>query len=284
MINEEVNGGNFVPLSGLKIGCLGGGAMGEALLTGLITSGIDAQNLYVSDTRKERLDFLQRKLGVNVTSGNCKLVEELDVVILAVKPQVMDKVLAETGGLFRPQQTLISIAAGITTRFVEGFLPKPVPVIRVMPNTACLLGAGASALCSGTHAGTRDRERAMAIFSAVGRVVEVPEGLMDAVTGLSGSGPAYMFVIMEAMADAGVRVGLPWDVALLLSAQTMLGAARMVLEISEHPGRLKNMVTTPGGTSIAGVYALEEGGLRVTLMRAVEEATRCSREMSAGFK
>jgi len=273
-----------LPLTGLAIGCLGGGAMAQALLTGLIKSGIQARNLYVSDTRHERLDYLSRELGVNGRESNRDLVRESDVVILAVKPQVVEEVLKETGDLFQPRQTLISIAAGITTRFIEKFLPEPVPVIRVMPNTPCLLGCGASALCSGTNAGDRDRERARAIFSAVGRAVEVPEGLMDAVTGLSGSGPAYMYVILEALADAGVRVGLPRDVALLLSAQTMLGAARMVLETSEHPGRLKNMVTTPGGTAIAGVYALEEGGLRVTLMRAVEEATRRSRELSGGLK
>ncbi|HHW44798.1 pyrroline-5-carboxylate reductase [Desulfofundulus thermobenzoicus] len=273
-----------MPLKGLKIGCLGGGAMAQALLTGLINAGIPAGDLYVSDTRRERLTFLRKELGVHALESNKELVESLDIVILAVKPQVVADALAETGALFRPEQTLISIAAGITTGFIENFLSRGVPVIRVMPNTACLLGAGASALCAGTHATLRDRERAMAIFTAVGRAVEVPENLMDAVTGLSGSGPAYMFVILEAMADAGVRVGLPRDVALLLSAQTMLGAARMVLETSEHPGRLKNMVTTPGGTAIAGVYALEEGGLRVTLMRAVEDATSRSREMSAGLK
>ncbi|WP_341349599.1 pyrroline-5-carboxylate reductase [Desulfofundulus thermosubterraneus] len=274
----------LLSLTGLAIGCLGGGAMAQALLTGLIKSGIQARNLYASDTRRERLEFLHRELGVHTRESNKDLVKESDVVILAVKPQVVEEVLKETGGIFQPQQTLISIAAGITTQFIESFLAQPVPVVRVMPNTPCLLGAGASALCLGTHAGVRDRERAMAIFSAVGRAVEVPEGLMDAVTGLSGSGPAYMYVILEALADAGVRVGLPRDVALLLSAQTMLGAARMVLETNEHPGRLKNMVTTPGGTAIAGVFALEEGGLRVTLMRAVEEATRRSRELSSGLK
>ncbi|WP_307402714.1 pyrroline-5-carboxylate reductase [Desulfofundulus luciae] len=274
----------LLPLTGLAIGCLGGGAMAQALLTGLIKSGIQAQNLYVSDTRRERLELLHRELGVHTREDNKDLIKETDVVILAVKPQVVEEVLKETGALFQPHQTLISIAAGITTQFIESFLAQPVPVVRVMPNTPCLLGAGASALCLGTYAVARDRERAMAIFSGVGRAVEVPEGLMDAVTGLSGSGPAYMYVILEALADAGVRVGLPRDVALLLSAQTMLGAARMVLETGEHPGRLKNMVTTPGGTAIAGVYALEEGGLRVTLMRAVEEATRRSREMSSGLK
>ncbi|MGB9804739.1 pyrroline-5-carboxylate reductase [Desulfofundulus sp.] len=273
-----------MPLTGLAIGCLGGGAMAQALLTGLIKSGIQPQNLYVSDTCRERLEFLHRELGVHTREDNRALVKETDVVILAVKPQAVQEVLQETGVLFQPQQTLISIAAGITTQFIESFLAQPVPVVRVMPNTPCLLGSGASALCLGTNAASRDRDRAMAIFSAVGRAVEVPEGLMDAVTGLSGSGPAYMYVILEALADAGVRVGLPRDVALLLSAQTMLGAARMVLETGEHPGRLKNMVTTPGGTAIAGVFALEEGGLRVTLMRAVEEATRRSREMSSGLK
>jgi len=258
--------------------------MAEALLTGLKNSGVSAGNLFVSDVRPERIEYLSEKLGVNGVKRNAGLVEQVDIVILAVKPQMVEDVLGETGNLFYPGQTLISIAAGIPTAYIESFLEQPVAVIRVMPNTSCLLGAGASAICAGRYADERDRERAMDIFSAVGLAVQVPENLMDAVTGLSGSGPAYMFVILEAMADAGVRVGLPRDVALSLSAQTMLGAARMAMETKEHPGRLKNMVTTPGGTAIAGVYALEEGGLRVTLMRAVEEATQRSREMSAGLK
>ncbi|WP_027717357.1 pyrroline-5-carboxylate reductase [Desulfovirgula thermocuniculi] len=273
-----------MPLEGLKIGCIGGGAMAEALLRGLVSGGIPPGNLYASDTRRERLDYLRRELGINTLPSNRDLAKSTDVVILAVKPQVMGEVLKEIGELFHPAQTVISIAAGIPIEFIEEHIPAPVPVIRVMPNTPCLLRAGASALCVGKHATARDQERAMAIFSAVGRAVMVPEELMDAVTGLSGSGPAYMYVILEALADAGVRVGLPRDVALVLSAQTMLGAARMVLETGEHPGRLKNMVTTPGGTAIAGIYALEEGGLRVTLMRAVEEATRRSKELSAKVK
>jgi pyrroline-5-carboxylate reductase (EC 1.5.1.2) len=153
-----------------------------------------------------------------------------------------------------------------------------------MPNTPCLVGAGASALCAGTHAREEDLSRARAIFSAVGRVVEVPERLMDAVTGLSGSGPAYMFMILDALVDAGLRVGLPRETAFLLSAQTMLGAAKMALESGEHPARLKNLVTTPAGTTIEGIFALEEGGLRCTLMKAVSAATRRSSEISAGLK
>lgn len=273
-----------MPLTGLKIGCVGGGAMAEALLRGLVSGGIEPGFLYASDTRRERLDFLHRELGINPMPSNRDLVRSVDIVIIAVKPQVVGDVLKETGELFSPEQTVISIAAGITTKFIEEHLAKPVPVIRVMPNTPCLLRAGASALCTGTYATARDQERAMAIFSILGRAVMVPEELMDAVTGLSGSGPAYMYVILEALADAGVRVGLPRDVALILSAQTMLGAARMVLETKEHPGKLKDMVTTPGGTTIAGIYALEEGGIRVTLMRAVEEATRRSRELSSRLK
>lgn len=273
-----------MPLTGLKIGSLGGGAMGEALLTGLMKSGFPPANLYASDVEQKRLAYLQQKLGINAVQNNCRLVEAVDIVVLAVKPQIVGQVLSETGGFFRSGQTLISIAAGVPIKYIEGFLKHPVGVVRVMPNTPCLVGAGASALCAGTHAREEDLSRARAIFSAVGRVVEVPERLMDAVTGLSGSGPAYMFMILDALVDAGLRVGLPRETAFLLSAQTMLGAAKMALESGEHPARLKNLVTTPAGTTIEGIFALEEGGLRCTLMKAVSAATRRSSEISAGLK
>lgn len=273
-----------MPLHGLKIGCLGGGAMAEALFTGLIKSGLPPDDLYVSDLCRERLDYLCCKLGVSPSDNNCHLVSAVDIVILAVKPLAVGQVMDEVRALIHMGQTLLSIAAGIPIKYIETFLKEPVGVIRVMPNTPCLVGAAASAFCPGTHAAEVDRERASAIFSAVGQVVEVPEELMDAVTGLSGSGPAYMFMILEALSDAGVRMGLPKDVALLLSTQTMLGAAKMVLESGELPVVLKNMVTTPAGTTIEGLFALEEGGLRYALMKAVEKAARRSREMSSGLK
>lgn len=274
-----------MPLSGLKIGCIGGGAMAEAIITGLSGSGIaPAGDLYVTDIREDRLGYLHNKLSVNVTRDNGYVAGVADIILVALKPHVVGGVLREIAGFMKPGQTLISIAAGLTTGMLEGYLNIPAAVVRVMPNTPALVGAGASAVCRGSHAGPADLQRALAIFNAVGRAIEVPESLMDAVTGLSGSGPAYMFVILEAMADAGVRVGLPRDVATMLAAQTMLGSARMLLETGGHPAGMKDMVTTPGGTTIEGLYALEQEGLRGALMRAVEAATRRAREMAGGLK
>jgi len=273
-----------MPLTGLKIGCLGGGAMAQALFAGLKKNGFPAAGLYVSDVNRERLVSLQQRLGVTSLQSNRELVEAVDVVVVAVKPQVAGQVLTEAGEFLQLGQTLVSIAAGVSTGYIESFLKNPVGVVRVMSNTPCLVGAAASALCAGTHAREADVARTKAIFASVGRAVEVTEELMDAVTGLSGSGPAYMFIILEALADAGVRAGLSRDVALLLSAQTMLGAAKMVLENGEHPGKLKDMVATPAGTTIEGIFALEEGGLRHVLMKTVNEAARRSSAMSARLK
>jgi len=273
-----------MPLTGLKIGCLGGGAMARALFAGLKKNGFPASGLYASDISRERLVDLREKLGITPLENNRQLVEAVDIVILAVKPQVVGQVLAGTGEFLQLGQTLVSIAAGVSTGYIESFLKKPVGVVRVMPNTPCLVGAAASALCPGTNASAADVNRTKAIFASVGRAVEVTEELMDAVTGLSGSAPAYMFIILEALADAWVRAGLTREVALLLSAQTMLGAAKMVLESGEHPARLKDMVTTPAGTTIEGIFALEEGGLRHALLKAVSQAVRRSEAMSARLK
>lgn len=274
-----------MPLSGLKIGCIGGGAMAEAILGGLARSGaVPAGDLFVTDVRRERLEYLHSTLEVYATQDNGYVAGAADIILVAVKPQVVGAVLREIAVYVKPAQTIISIAAGIKTAMLEEYLNSPAAVVRVMPNTPALVGAGASAVCPGSHAGPADLQRALAIFNAVGRAVEVPESVMDAVTGLSGSGPAYMFVILEALADAGVRVGLPRDVATMLAAQTMLGSAKMLLETGGHPARMKDMVTTPGGTTIEGIYALEQEGLRGALMRAVEAATRRSREMAGGLK
>jgi len=238
------------------------------------------EELYVSDVESCRLNYLQDKLGVNPVVSNEVLVDATGIVILAVKPQVIPDVLREIAFFPSEAKTIISIAAGITTSFIESFFAKPVAVVRVMPNTPCLVGEGISAICPGKYAGQEDMKRAWAIFSSVGKVVVVKENLFDAVTGLSGSGPAYMYMILEALTDGGVLMGLPREVARVLSAQTMLGAARMVLETGEHPAKLKDMVTTPGGTTIAGLFALEEGELRATLMEAVEAATEKARDLS----
>lgn len=274
-----------MPLTGLKIGFLGGGAMAGAMLAGLAGSGaVPASKLYVSDTSAERLEYLRSTLNINTMSDNRELAGLADIVILAVKPGAVLPVLRDAAAVLRPGQLVMSIAAGITTSMLESAVGGKVAVIRVMPNTPALVGEGASAVCGGSGAGRKDMERALAVCGAFGRAVEVSESMMDAVTGLSGSGPAYMFVMLEALADAGVRMGLPRDVATLLGAQTMLGAARMLLETGKHPGQLKDMVTTPGGTTIEALYSMERDGVRAALIRAVEAAANKSREMTGGIK
>lgn len=255
--------------------------MGEAILTGLLRRGlVTPGKLFVSDVSPGRLSFFARQLGIQTTGDNDFLGRTVDILILAVKPQVIEPVLNEISAALRPAQLVISIVAGISTKFIELHLQENVPVVRVMPNTPCLVAAGASAISLGKHAGPEHRDEAVAIFDALGKTVVVPEMLLDCVTGLSGSGPAYMYVILEALIDGAVRMGLPRDVATVLGAQTMFGAAKMVLETGRHPGQLKDMVTTPGGTTMAGLFALEEGGLRVSLMNAVAAATRRAGELS----
>lgn len=272
--------GNMI-LGDCRIGFVGGGAMAGALMAGFINAGlVQPDRIYVSDVNPECLTCLQTQYGIQVVTDNKGLVDQVDVVILAVKPMVLDQVLMEVGAGLTEDQTVISIIAGRTTGYVEQHLAARVPVVRAMPNTPALVGSGATAVCCGRWAGKRHLDLGLALFNAVGRAVPVTENLMDAVTGLSGSGPAYMYIMIEALADAGVRAGLPRDVAQTLAAQTMLGAARMVLETSRHPGVLKDMVTTPGGTTIEGLLALEEGGLRATLGRAVQRASERSRQLA----
>lgn len=264
-----------------RVGIAGGGAMGEALVRGLLAAGtLSPAELMVSEVHAARRDYLERETGIQTVAENERLVEFGDVLILAVKPHVVRTVAAEIKPHLRPSQTVISIAAGVSLTYIEESLGDGFPVVRVMPNTPALVGAAASAYCLGRYAGPRDTTRARTVLEAVGRAVQVEERLLDAVTGLSGSGPAYMFLILEALADGGVRMGLPRDVSVMLAAQTMYGAAKMVLETGEHTGRLKDMVTTPGGTTAAGLFALEEGAVRAALQRAVEQATERAREIN----
>ncbi|MDD2552998.1 MAG: pyrroline-5-carboxylate reductase [Desulfotomaculaceae bacterium] len=270
-----------MPLNGKIIGFIGGGAMGEALVSGLFRAGLVAPSqVYISDTSEQRREQLGQKLGVNTTADNCTVTRKADIIIISVKPYVAASVLKEIAAVARPEQIYISIAAGVTISQIESCLAGTIPVVRVMPNTPCLVGEGASAISAGRYAGEESIKVAMAVFNASGKAVEVPESLLDCVTGLSGSGPAYMYLVLESLIDGAVRLGLPGDLARELAAQTMLGAAKMVLETAEHPAKLKNMVTTPGGTTAAGLFALEEGALRSVLMKAVAEATRRSQEMS----
>jgi len=270
-----------VVLSGQKISFLGGGAMGEALIAGLLREGVaNAADIFVSDIAQQRLDYLKNKYGVVPAEDNVTAIAKADIVVLAVKPFVLLPALKEAATAARTTQTFISIAAGITIAQLQECFTGPVPVVRAMPNTPSLVGQGATALCPGQYAGADQMEKAMAIFATAGRAVVLTEDLIDIVTGLSGSGPAYMFLLLEGFIDGAVRLGLPRDVAGLLITQTMLGAAKMVLDTGEHPGKLKDMVTTPGGTTMAGLFALEDGGARALMMKAVEAATKRAGEMA----
>jgi pyrroline-5-carboxylate reductase len=256
------------------LGFIGGGNMAAALIKGLLFSHVaEPRDIVVSDVKDERLRFLSEQHGVRTTKDNHELVRASEVVVLAVKPQVIDKVLDAIGPDLRPEQLVVSVAAGVSIAVMEARLPQGTRVVRTMPNTPATALAGATAIARGTHATEEDLATVEKLFAAVGRVVTLDESLLDAVTGLSGSGPAYVMLMIEALADGGVKVGLHRDTALLLAAQTVYGSAKLLLETGEHPGRLKDMVTSPGGTAIAGLHTLESGGLRRTLIDAVEAAT-----------
>jgi pyrroline-5-carboxylate reductase len=270
-------------LKGKKIVVIGGGKMGSIITQGLISRKIIAgKDITVTDVDADRLKFLHSSLGLQVSGENKETVKNADIVILAVKPQNMGQTLKEIAPALNKSKIVISIAAGITTVFVEGYLTKGVHVVRVMPNTPALISAGAAAVARGTNASAADIKLARSIFDAVGITVEVDEKLMDAVTGLSGSGPAYCFVILEALSDAGVQMGIPRELALKLAAQTMLGSALLCLQGDKHPAQLKDMVTSPAGTTAAGLKALEDGKIRATLIAAVEAATKRSKELAGG--
>ncbi len=270
-------------LKGEKIAIIGGGKMGSIIAQGLISCKLVSQkDITVTDIDAARLQAIRSELGLQASGENKATVKNADIIILAVKPQNMAQTLKEIAPAVNKAKIVISIAAGITTGFVEGYLTKGARVIRVMPNTPALASAGATAVTKGTNASAADIKLARAIFDAVGITVEVDEKLMDAVTGLSGSGPAYCFVMLEALSDAGVQMGLPRDLALKLAAQTMLGSAKLCLEGNLHPAQLKDMVTSPAGTTAAGLQALEKGKIRATLIAAVEAATKRSRELAGG--
>lgn len=265
-----------------SIGFLGGGNMAGALILGLIQAGVvKASSIIASDVREDRLEQLRKQHGIKTTLDNHALIRQSAILVLAVKPQVVDKVLAAVGNEVKSETLVVSIAAGVSIAAIEARLPPGARVVRSMPNVAALALAGATGIAAGTHATEHDMAAAMALFEAVGRVVTLDESLLDAVTGLSGSGPAYVMLIVEALADGGVKVGLHRDTALLLAAQTVFGATKLLLETGDHPGKLKDMVTSPGGTAIAGLHTLEAGALRKTLMDAVETATLRSAELGA---
>ena len=263
-----------------KLGFLGAGNMGGALIKGLLHAGVVLPaNIVASDVKAERLEQLHKAHGIRVTQDNHAIAREVDVLVLAVKPQVIDKLLGEIASDVRAETLVVSLAAGVPIESIEARLAKGARVVRSMPNMPAIALAGATAISAGTSATEEDLAIARALFEAVGRVVVLDEVLLDAVTGLSGSGPAYVMLIIEALADGGVKVGLHRDTALLLAAQTVFGSAKLLLDTGEHPGRLKDMVTSPGGTAIAGLHTLESGALRKTLIDAVECATKRAAEL-----
>ncbi len=259
---------------------MGFGRIGEAIALGLFDrAGVRRENVLASVRQPESVDRAARRAGVRATTDNRAVVEGSEILILATKPQAVAALLAEIRTAVRAEQLFVSVAASVPTSYIEERLAAPVPVVRAMPNTPCLVGAGMTVLCRGARAGDGHLALARAIFDAVGRTAVLDERLMDAVTGLSGSGPAYIYLVVEALAEAGVKLGIPRETSTLLSAQTVLGAARMVLETREHPALLKDVVTTPAGCTIDGLLELEEGKLRVTLVKAVVKAAERAREL-----
>jgi pyrroline-5-carboxylate reductase len=267
----------------LRIGFLGAGKMASALAKGIVKAGVARpEDLIASDVMDAARAAFAKEVGCRVAASNVEVAEGADVLIIAVKPDQVEDVLRELAGKLSARHLILSIAAGVTIARLAGALKTAARVIRVMPNTPALVGASASAFALGGSATSDDAALAQRIFSAVGVAFQVKESLLDAVTGLSGSGPAYAYAIIEALSDGGVAAGLPRDIATKLAAQTMLGAAKMVLETGQHPGALKDMVTSPGGTTIEGLHELEKGRLRGTLMNAVRAAAEKSKKLGQG--
>jgi pyrroline-5-carboxylate reductase len=267
-------------LSEKKLAVLGTGKLGGILLRAYLKQELFSPKRVTATVKHgEKATALAKELGVSAMTENRKAVHGADIVLLGVKPQVVGEVLKEIAPELNEKTLVISVAASVPTSYIEQRLGGKVPVVRAMPNTPSAVGCGMTGICRGAHAGPEHLEMARAMFNAVGRTVVVDEKNMDAVTGLSASGPAFAYIILESLAEAGVKVGLPRDVATLLAAQTMKGAASVVLETGDHPALLKDAVTTPAGCTIDGIMELEEGKLRVTLIKAVVKATSRAGEL-----
>lgn len=263
-----------------RLAVIGAGNMGEALIRGLLAGeAVEPTSVVATGRRQKRLEYLASTYNVSTTLDNAEAARNADVVILAIKPQILARIMAEVTHAIPDASLVVSVLAGVSTASLESHLRPRMAVCRAMPNTPAIVGAGATAIAAGSRASEAHMEQVRAVFEAVGEVIQVDEALLDAVTGLSGSGPAYVMMIIEALSDAGVKVGLPRYQAQALAAQTVLGSAQLLLETQEHPGVLKDRVTSPGGTAIAGLHTLEEGGLRTTLINAVVAATARSREL-----
>jgi pyrroline-5-carboxylate reductase len=269
-----------VPLTTVgKIGFIGGGNMAEAFIKGLMNGGFPAADIHFFEPNEKRRQLMEERYGLTCSENNIELVEVSDVIVLATKPQILEKVLAEVNGSFNDDKLLISILAGITTITLEASLGGQARVVRAMPNTPALAGRGAAALCPGLHVTDEDRRVAQHLFETVGIALWVEEGQMDAVTGLSGSGPAFVYTFIEALTAGGVQEGLRLDIAHALAVQTVVGAAHLVQETGEHPALLREKVCSPAGTTISAIRVLEERGLRAMMMEAVGAATGRSREL-----
>jgi pyrroline-5-carboxylate reductase len=267
----------------VRVAVLGAGKMGGTLLQAFLKQNLFAlDQIHATVAHVERALALSTQWGIDVGTNNLEAAKQADLILIGVKPFQVPDLIAEILPALSPSKTLVSFAAAVKTRDIEDAAGMEIAVIRAMPNTPAALGEGATALCRGRFVTSTQMELAERIFETVGRTVTVDEKHMNAVTGLSGSGPAYVYIIIEALAEAGVKVGLPRDTATLLAAQTVYGSAKMVLETGYHPALLKDAVTTPAGCTIDGVLELEEGGLRVTLIKAVMRATERAKQLAAG--
>jgi pyrroline-5-carboxylate reductase len=267
----------------VRVAVLGAGKMGGILLQAFLKQNLFAPDqIYATVGHAEKAGALSTQWGVDVSTNNVEAARQADLILIGVKPFQVPDLIAEIRPALTPAKTIVSFAASVKTSAIEEASGVEIGVIRAMPNTPSALGAGAAGLCRGRFVSAQQMELAQRIFETVGRTVVVDEKHMDAVTGLSASGPAYIYIIIEALAEAGVKVGLPRDIATQLAAQTTFGAAKMVLETGYHPALLKDAVTTPAGCTIDGILELEEGGLRVTLIKAVMRATQRAKELAAG--
>ncbi|MGE5690725.1 MAG: pyrroline-5-carboxylate reductase [Pseudomonadota bacterium] len=266
-----------------RIAVLGAGKIGEALLSGLLSSGWREPGELVATSRREaRVAELAERHGVHATTSNAEAVAGAALVVIAVKPQDIDVLLGEIGGLVSEEQTVLSIAAAIPTALIEGHLLARVPVVRAMPNTPALVHEGMAGIAAGAHAGEEHLAAAEEVLSHLGRVVRVPESHLDAVTAVSGSGPAYFALLAEAMIEAGILLGLSREISTQLVVQTMLGTAKQLRDTNMHPVELREMVTSPGGTTIAAIRELERAGVRAAFLNAIQAAMDRSRELAAG--
>jgi pyrroline-5-carboxylate reductase len=278
--DKKSSASDSASLHGKKLAVLGTGKLGGILLRAYLRQGLfSAKNVTATVKHPEKAVALAKELGIHAATENRKAVYGADIVLLGVKPQVVGEVLKEIAPALSANTLVISVAASVPISYLEQHAGGKVPVVRAMPNTPATVGCGMTGICRGAHATRAHLDTAQAMFDAVGRTVVVDEKNMDAVTGLSASGPAFVYIILESLAEAGVKVGLPRDISTLLAAQTMKGAASVVLETGEHPAQLKDAVTTPAGCTIDGILELEEGKLRVTLIKAVVKATQRASEL-----